>query len=110
MKYYRVEDVRTTGGPQVYLREFDVVKTTEKGVWIESYGWRRFVLTGAHRRYACATIDDAIESFKARKARQRKILTAQLTHVERALARLDDDMAYWRKAQESNPPPALAGP
>jgi hypothetical protein len=90
MKYYRYEDSRTTNGIHVYFREFDVIKETPRGVWIDIYGAKRFVLKEARKRYACPSKEEAKESFKARKTRQIKILTKQLENAKRALESVDE--------------------
>jgi hypothetical protein len=84
--WYRYEDSRTTNGIHVYLREFHVIKYTEKGAWIEQYGQERFVLKDARKRYACPSKEEALESFRARKKRQILILTSQLERAKLALS------------------------
>jgi hypothetical protein len=83
--WYRYEDTRTTNGIHVYLREFNVVRYTPQGAWIEQYGHGRFVLRNSRKRYACPSKEEALESFRARKKRQIKILTSQLERAKLAL-------------------------
>lgn len=85
MNYYRYDNLLTTGGVSVYLTEFTLVKKTPKGAWIESFGLKRFVRDEAHKQFACPTKEQALESFRARKKRQIKILTKQLELAKRAL-------------------------
>lgn len=96
MIFYRFEDYGVSHGSedfgfyssrQLSLREFNVVKETPKGVWIEGpFGLtKRFVRLDAHKRYACPTIESARESFMARKKRQIKILKTQLANAEESL-------------------------
>lgn len=86
MIYYRYVDRLTTYGVNVYCYEYEVIKQTPKGVWIETLvGNKRFVKTEARKRFACPTKEEALESFKARKTRQARILKAQLRNVEMAL-------------------------
>jgi hypothetical protein len=55
------------------------------GVQLDFYGEKKFVLKDARKRFACPTPEEAMESFIARKKRQRGILKAQLVHVEEAI-------------------------
>lgn len=96
MTYYRFDDYGVSHGSEEYgfystrevtLREFRVIKETPKGAWIETTfcGDKRFVLRDARKQYACATVEQARQSFMARKNRQIKILTKQLRNAEEAL-------------------------
>lgn len=97
MKYYRLSDCLVSAGVDewdnplgppnvhVYTQEYEVVGTTPKGVWINAYGQRRFVLSTARKRFACSTLEEAKASFIARKKRQLKILNRQVANVERSL-------------------------
>lgn len=99
--WYRFEDYRVSGGindfgepegpghTEIRMREFQVTKHTPKGVWLHGAGWdggKKFVLRDARKRYACPTVDEAMESFLARKKRQLSILTAQASGVREAIA------------------------
>lgn len=81
--WYRYDSHPRTDGATVNLNSYQVTKETPKGVWLEG---RRFVLRGARKRFACPTVEEAAESFVARKRRQINILRAQLRHAEAALA------------------------
>ena len=105
-RWYRVVDGRYAamldeferpiggGGSYVSVRTYPVVRETPRGVWLESagdYGQDRFVLRDARKRFACPTLNEALESFRARKERQLKILTAQIRHVRKCLeAKIDE--------------------
>ena len=98
--YYRVEDqlVNVLDSfedshhveVRVYGYSLPVLKHTPKGVWLEtpSGSWR-FVLNGAHKRFACPTWEAAKESFTARKNKQIKIYQNRVANAKRALAMLD---------------------
>lgn len=88
-RYYRIEDSHVSGGGRAYLHSFNVVRKTARGVWLDVYGRDRFQLSDCRKRFACPTLAEALESFKARKRRQLKLLRAQIQHVEEALADLD---------------------
>jgi len=98
-KWFRVEEISYASALDEYdnpigtsrlelrVRQFDVKKVTPKGVWLDlGWGDARFVRTNARKQYACPTLELAMESFKARKQRQIKLLTSQLQRAERALA------------------------
>lgn len=74
---------------EVHLHKFPIERRTPKGVWIRGWGGMRFVLLSARKRYACPTIEEALESFQARKNRQIKILKGQLQRAELALSLSD---------------------
>lgn len=101
--WHRFEDFRTApplnewdepcGDPGVQLRHrtFEVVRRTVHGVWLREIippfeGEARFVLTGARKRFACPTVEEALASFRARKLRQIAILQANARLAQRALA------------------------
>jgi hypothetical protein len=72
----------------VHVRKFKVVRHTPKGVWLigGSYGGDpRFVLRGARRRFACQTLDEAKESFEARKSKQARIYRARADTSDEAV-------------------------
>jgi hypothetical protein len=98
-RLYRYEDIAYVSGSdewdyptsdytlKVELLEYQVLKRTRKGVWINyKYGGRkRFVLLNARKKFAYATKEEALKSFIARKKSQIKILKDKLDRAERAL-------------------------
>lgn len=70
---------------------FTVLKTTPKGVWLLPYGSslyvKRFVLREVRKRYACPTLQEALESFIARKKRQKGVYKARMDAADLALVR-----------------------
>ena len=70
-----------------------------KGVWLDVYGQKRFVLTAARRRFACPTKFEALGSLIASKKRQIKILAARASE-----AALIKTMAIELKAKEEAAP------
>jgi len=103
--WYRVHDGRyapaldewgeSVRGGRSYVSTvpFRVLRETPKGVWLEdggAFGGKRFVLRDARKRFACPTQEEALESFRARKQRQLKILQAQVRHVETVLRMAED--------------------
>lgn len=81
--------------PRLEAQWFEVVKTTPKGVWIAG----RFCLRDARKRFACPTLHEAIESFVARKDRQIRILSNQLSAAQdvRQQAATYFELEYMRK-------------
>jgi len=100
--WYRYEDRLVSAGvdeferplgparTEVRLSKLIVTKHTPRGVWLD--GWR-FVKLNSHKRFACPTIDEAKESFIARKRRQLRILYAQTRRAETALKLVQDTSA-----------------
>jgi len=103
--WYRYEDVAyshlsldVNGGESYYstlrveLREFEVARHTPKGVWLR-VGWdERWVARSARKRFACPTVEEARESFRARKLRQMKIHEARTDRARRALRELENSI------------------
>lgn len=112
--YYRVEEKTWSPGvdqfdnplPGVLLEvvctKYYVVKKTPKGAWVtrwpnESFqGSRHFILTSARKRFACPTKREAIASFYARKAKQKRILHSKLRRIHTAI-NLIDERIFGRK-------------
>jgi hypothetical protein len=105
--WYRYEDVQYapsvdefdsiiqgSGRLEVRLRKIPVLRHTQKGVWVEYHDRRydkteRFLLRDARKRYACPTIEEAKESFIARKKRQMRIHQAAVDRAKAALQQVD---------------------
>jgi hypothetical protein len=95
--WYRYEDHMCAGSPDqfdnygpstvhVTLRKFKVLKHTKTGVQLDIYyGERRFTKRNAFRRWACPTIDEALESFIARKERQIFIYRNKINNAQDAI-------------------------
>ena len=100
MKWYRFEEIHYApsldefdnpvgeGHTDVCKIELDVIKKTPCGVWLDlGFGsGSRWVSCTSHKRYACPTEAEAMESFLARKRRQITILQSQIKRAERAIA------------------------
>jgi len=97
--WYRFEDRTTvallddngkpTGSERINidLYKYKVMRHTKKGVWIEfGFSKDRFVLKDARKRFACPTVEEAEQSFIARKERQLSILRIQMSKVNYVLA------------------------
>ena len=86
------DDPPRTSHAAVRLEKFAVLKHTPKGVWLvrkigDFIGSdKRFVLKAANKRFACPTIEEAKESFFARKNRQIRILKKQIEHAQSAIS------------------------
>lgn len=92
--WYRFEDVRRApsadecgeatgpGSTTVLFMKIKVIKHTPKGVRLMD---GTFVRRDTRKRYACPTIEEAKESFRARKAAQKSYLQAKIDHVNEAL-------------------------
>ena len=105
--WYRYEDRHTAppldefdnpigkGGVTIDLLEFEVVRHTPKGIWVRRArrhrhyvdDTQRFVLTNAHKRYVCPTIEEAQLSFLARKKKQLGIYEARAESVRDVFAK-----------------------
>jgi len=74
----------------VYLQRFKVIKHTPKGVWLQMFFQKRFVLNGARKKFACPTIEEAKESFRARKRAQIRILSSKIANAKEAMYLIDN--------------------
>lgn len=101
--WYRLEDVHYAGGGGYDERGEPIrgegyvdvivhtyrVKHTPKGVWLLGAGRYgrpdRFVRRDANKRFACPTMEEAKESFIARKKRQASIYEARLKSAHKAI-------------------------
>lgn len=77
-EYGYVVDRHTT----LTLQKFKILKRTKCGVWIDSYNKQKFVNLERNKKFACATPEEALQSFIYRKKRQISILTSQLNEAE----------------------------
>ena len=72
----------------VYVHAWSVVAETPMGYWISGI-WvhpRKWVAKAGKKRYVYPTVAEAVQSFKARKARQIAILAARLEEARAAQA------------------------
>lgn len=70
-----------TTRPKLELHWYKVKKRTPCGAWVDD----KFVNLNCTKRYAVPTEAEALESFKARKQRQIKILSSRLSEAEEEL-------------------------
>lgn len=73
--WYRIDKIYEDG--HALIEHCRVLRYTPKGVWVDTWGGKKFILASARKRYACPTKDEALESFRARKRRQVALLAAQ---------------------------------
>lgn len=88
--YFRYEEALVGEGSRVELQlcEFQVVRQTPRGVRINDYtGRSRFISRDWNKQWACPTVEEARQSFMARKRRQVLILKARLARAEEALGK-----------------------
>lgn len=72
-------------GMRLTVSEFNIIRRTKCGAWINAYGTDKFVNLTCRKQFAYENIEDAMHSFKLRKSRQVKILTSQLENAKIAL-------------------------
>lgn len=85
-------------GVRVWEQKLEVLKETPKGVWLDDWGNRRFVLRDARKRYACPTRQEALESFIARKRRQRELALGTAERAKGAMEEAQSMLAETRAA------------
>jgi hypothetical protein len=65
------------------LETYQIIKRTRCGVWISlKYKDNKFINLEAHKKWACETKEEALDSFKRRKYRQLLIILGQLEYVK----------------------------
>ncbi|HDR9103684.1 hypothetical protein [Paraburkholderia sp. A3RO-2L] len=94
------DEPRGSSSLVVTATPYPVIRVTPKGKWISvGFGAKRFILTGARKRFAHETVDLAVESFAARKNRRISILQNQIARAQRELARVETEMALSLKSR-----------
>lgn len=82
--------------PRLELRWYEVIRRTPRGAWIRCsslFADTRFVLLTAAKRFACDTIDEALESFRQRRRVQARILAKRLDTARYELGMVEDVIA-----------------
>jgi hypothetical protein len=96
------DPIPNSGSLGVSFRTYRILKETKCGVWIEYWGnpsQKKFVNLQCNKKFGCLTMEEAIESFKARKLCQIEILTRQLERARKA-RKLASDVARDPKRME----------
>jgi hypothetical protein len=99
--WYRFEEVRYaapldefgyptgSGRTVLYLRKLKVVRETPKGVQLAGLNYSaehpRFVRRDSRKRFACPTVDEAVQSYRARKEKQINIYKVRISSARHAL-------------------------
>ncbi len=73
------------GQVRVLLAEYSVLSLTPCGAWLLVNGDRRWTKKDVIRHFACPTLEEAKESFVARKRKQISIYQARIVRAERAI-------------------------
>ena len=75
---------------KIVLKTHQILKETPKGFWIRDHVyWKKWVSKDGRKRYAYPTKAEALNNFKFRKEKQRKILKARLDEVQQLLNQID---------------------
>ncbi len=94
MLLYRYVDCMYHGyGEPYHLETWRVVKETPATFLVELYGVRRRVYKGARSRFACKTVNEALDAYTYRKRRQIAILSAKLEGAKMRLSTAKHAMA-----------------
>ena len=81
----------------VALHKYAVFRHTPCGVQLDVWGRARFVNRTARRRFACPTLAEALESFLARKNKERIHLLRRVSQVEEAMRQAYTSMELWTR-------------
>lgn len=88
-KFWYRYDTRWTGevlDTCLWLQQFEVIKETPKGAWLDVYGEKRFINREWRKRYACPTADEAMTGYIKRKEAEIRILKRRLAASNAGLA------------------------
>jgi hypothetical protein len=92
---------------EVYLHEYRITKETPKGCWVEQFlNKPRFVLNDSRKRFACRTVEEARDSFKARKAAYVRILNSRIRVAEQMTRDVDRHFERRQRAGDDKQPGA----
>lgn len=81
------EEVSRNHRTELRLEEYNIIKKTPKGVWIEYKYYKKFVLLETNmKKFAHPTKEAAIKSFIRRKCRQLEIISAQEKRAKDAIS------------------------
>ena len=86
-RYHRVDAYEDGPNITIYTTSYPVISKTPCGVWIDttyymgSYS-KRFINNSWRKRWACPTVEEALQSFIARKECQIRKLKYQLQSAE----------------------------
>lgn len=79
MKFYRLNShLGYANCVNFFMDEFNLVKETKCGYWIDHYDKKKWIGKWSKKRFAYPTQREAINGFKYRKKKQIEILTNQL--------------------------------
>lgn len=70
---------------ETYCYMYKIVRDTPRGVWIERGESLKFVLLDAYKKFACETVELAIESYTARKLKQLRIMRSRIRVIEESV-------------------------
>ena len=87
---YRAFGFTSCGGlSELYVVKLPILRMTPCGYWVREKPdstQRKFVLKVARKRYAYPTIREAVESFIARKHKERSLVATRLLGIDTLLA------------------------
>ena len=94
---YRFEDRRISNGVDefgdphsgsrlgIQVQSYPILSRTPKGIWINIWSGKRFVLLTANKRFAVPDKQGAWADFQHRKKRQARIYEGRLKHAREAI-------------------------
>lgn len=77
--------VRVFGGVSLYVKTYQVLRHTPKGVWVSFLGGQRWVSLHTKKRLAYPTKKEALEAYKHRLVRHLQILNRKTRDAESIL-------------------------
>lgn len=89
----RIENSYNEGDERLYCYYYDIVKATPTGVWIDRWGDKKFINMAARKKWAHASLSEALHAFIMRRSMQVRILSTQhdkakwFLHVAREIER-----------------------
>ncbi len=84
-KLYRVDSSANgllASNSFLFASEYAIIRTTPKGVWVQAWGVKKFILNNARKRFAYPTLEEAKVSFIARRRKYVQILEAKIENAK----------------------------
>jgi hypothetical protein len=84
------DPIKGIGKIEIRKQEFDIIKHTPKGAWIDNFGTPKFVNLHANKKFACITEKEALISFIRRKQKYLELMSIRekITRIALKKARI----------------------
>lgn len=74
----------------LFANEYDIIKTTPKGIWIHDFPSKRWVSNKSKKRFAYPTKEEAITNYILRTKKYKQILSSRIEELNVYLRLAED--------------------